>query len=114
MKLKKDLSSLSTSGTVSCGISSTVPMTRKNMTTFQSKDDVLTLLVHLGYLAYHHDNHKVSIPNTEIRGEFVRAVKGCEWKDVIDALEQSDRLLSATWNEDSETPCRLQCHEGIH
>ena len=76
---------------------------QNDMTTFQSKDDVLTLLVHLGYLAYHHDNQKVSIPNTEIRGEFVRAIKGCKWKDVIDALEQSDRLLSATWNEDSET-----------
>ena len=76
---------------------------QNDMTTFQSKDDVLTLLVHLGYLAYHHDNHKVSIPNAEIRGEFVRAIKGCKWKDVIDALEQSDRLLSATWNEDSET-----------
>ena len=76
---------------------------QNDMTTFQSKDDVLTLLVHLGYLAYHHDNQKVSIPNTEIRGEFVRAIKGCKWKDVIDALEQSDRLLSATWKEDSET-----------
>ena len=76
---------------------------QNDMTTFQSKDDVLTLLVHLGYLAYHHDNHKVSIPNAEIRGEFVRAIKGCKWKDVIDALEQSDRLLSATWNEHSET-----------
>ena len=76
---------------------------QNDMTTFQSKDDVLTLLVHLGYLAYHHDNHKVSIPNAEIRGEFVRAIKGCKWKDVIDALEQSDRLLSATWKEDSET-----------
>ena len=68
---------------------------QNDMTTFQSKDDVLTLLVHLGYLAYHHDNQKVSIPNTEIRGEFVRAIKGCKWKDVIAALEQSDRLLSA-------------------
>lgn len=80
---------------------------QNDMTTFQSKDDVLTLLVHLGYLAYHHDNHKVSIPNTEIRGEFVRAIKGCKWNDVIDALEQSDRLLSATWNKDSETVANI-------
>ena len=76
---------------------------QNDMTTFQNRDDVLTLLVHLGYLAYHHDNHKVSIPNDEIRGEFVRAVRSCKWKEVIDVLEQSDRLLQATWDGDSET-----------
>ena len=80
---------------------------QNDMTTFQSRDDVLTLLVHLGYLAYHHDNQKVSIPNTEIRGEFVRAIKSCKWKEVIDALEQSDRLLSATWQKDSETVAEI-------
>ena len=80
---------------------------QNDMTTFQSRDDVLTLLVHLGYLAYHYDNQKVSIPNTEIRGEFVRAIKSCKWEEVIDALEQSDRLLSATWLKDSETVAEI-------
>ena len=51
------------------------------MTTFQSRDDVLTLLVHLGYLAYHYDSCQVSIPNAEIRAEFVRAIKSCKWKE---------------------------------
>ena len=76
---------------------------QNDMTTFTSKDDVLTLLVHLGYLAFDREKSAVFIPNAEIRGEFRNAIMGEHWKDVIDALEQSDRLLSETWNEDSET-----------
>lgn len=76
---------------------------QNDMTTFTSKDDVLTLLVHLGYLAFDREKSAVFIPNAEIRGEFRNAIMGEHWKDVIAALEQSDRLLAATWNEDSET-----------
>lgn len=35
-----------------------------------SADDVLTLLVYLGYLTYHENDGTVQIPNEEIRGEF--------------------------------------------
>lgn len=50
------------------------PNYRQNdMTTITSKDDVLTLLVHLGYLAYNIENKTVYIPNEEVRQEFVRA-----------------------------------------
>lgn len=38
--------------------------------TFNSKDDVLTLLIHFGYLAYDAENETVRIPNKEIRTEF--------------------------------------------
>ena len=44
-----------------------------DMTTFHTKDDVLTLLIHLGYLGYDFDEKCVFIPNHEIRGEFVKA-----------------------------------------
>ena len=80
---------------------------QNDMTTFQSRDDVLTLLVHLGYLAYYSDSQQVSIPNSEIRAEFVRAIKNCKWKEVINALEQSDRLLMATWNQDEKTVAEI-------
>lgn len=43
------------------------PTTFQNdMTTFHMKDDVLTLLVHLGYLTYDEQTDKVFIPNQEI------------------------------------------------
>ena len=36
---------------------------QNDMTTFRSKDDVLTLLIHLGYLGYNSDDHTCYIPN---------------------------------------------------
>ena len=47
---------------------------QNDMTTIRSKDDVLTLLVHLGYLSYDIDSKSVYIPNEEVREEFIRAV----------------------------------------
>ena len=47
---------------------------QNDMTTIKSRDDVLTLLVHLGYLAYDIDHKSVFIPNEEIVEEFVRAI----------------------------------------
>ena len=75
---------------------------QNDMTTFESKDDVLTLLVHLGYLAYDMETAKTCIPNAEIKAEFVRAIKGCDWKEVIYAIEQSENLLQATWNQNAQ------------
>ncbi|MGN0485516.1 MAG: AAA family ATPase [Lachnospiraceae bacterium] len=80
---------------------------QNDMTTFASKDDVLTLLVHLGYLAFDMEKSAVFIPNMEIRGEFHNAIEGERWKDVIAALEKSDRLLEATWNQDADTVAKL-------
>ena len=48
---------------------------QNDMTSIRSRDDVLTLLVHLGYLAYNADCKTVCIPNEEIRLEFARAVQ---------------------------------------
>lgn len=80
---------------------------QNDMTTFESKDDVLTLLVHLGYLAYDREMGKAFIPNAEIRAEFVRAVKGSNWSEVITAIEKSEQLLRATWDEDAETVAQM-------
>ena len=45
-----------------------------DMATFRTEDDVLTLLIHLGYLAYDYDNKIVKIPNSEVRTEYVNSV----------------------------------------
>lgn len=72
------------------------------MTTFQGKDDVLTLLVHLGYLSYHWMNKTVSIPNKEVSQEYINAISTMNWKEVIDSVEASKKLLEALWNKDAE------------
>lgn len=53
------------------------------MESFSDKDDVLTLLVHLGYLAYSPDKKEVYIPNEEIKTEFQAAIKSTGWDTVV-------------------------------
>ncbi len=69
---------------------------QNDMTSFESKDDVLTLLVHLGYLGYDVDTSEVFIPNQEIANEFKNAIDGSGWSKIAQALEKSDELLEAT------------------
>lgn len=73
-----------------------------DMNSFNSRDDILTLLVHLGYLAYDADTSSVSIPNEEVRDEFARSIKSSKWDGVIRAVSGSDKLLDATLNGDEE------------
>ena len=63
------------------------------MTSFRGRDDVLTLLVHLGYLTYQEKSRRASIPNDEVRSEFLRAVRSSGWKEVADAVKASEALL---------------------
>lgn len=73
-----------------------------DMTTFVSKDDVMTLLVHLGYLGYDFDHQEVFIPNQEIENEFANAVRNSDWGAVTRALELSQNTLKAIWNKKEE------------
>lgn len=75
---------------------------QNDMTTLQSKDDVLTLLVHLGYLTYDETSEEVYIPNREIMQEFVRAVKVGGWDGLIQSLNRSEDLLKSTWALDEK------------
>lgn len=76
---------------------------QNDMTSFRSKDDVLTLLVHLGYLAYDEMEQSVSIPNMEIAGEFRNAIDGSQgWEPLAKVLHDSEALLKATLNLDSQ------------
>ena len=73
-----------------------------DMVTFATRDDVLTLLIHLGYLTYDFDTREVWIPNQEIMGEYATTLKVLGWSEVAEALRSSDELLKATLARDSE------------
>ena len=73
-----------------------------DMTTFSTADDVLTLLIHLGYLGYDFSSKEVFIPNSEIESEFVTAIQSAGWDTVINAIKKSDNLLKETWNKSAE------------
>ena len=78
-----------------------------DMTTFNSADNVLTLLVHLGYLSYDFDKKTVRIPNHEVKNEFISSIKELDgWETVITAIRKSQDLLQAIWTGDSETVAR--------
>jgi len=74
-----------------------------DMVTFETYDDILTLLIHLGYLGYTSETKEVFIPNKEISDEFVTAIKNANWDEISVALKKSDDLLKATWRGDSDT-----------
>ena len=73
-----------------------------DMTTFATKDDVLTLLVHLGYLTYDSENETVSIPNKEVSQEYVNAISTMNWHGVMESVQASRRLLEALWSGDAD------------
>ncbi|MFQ8995462.1 MAG: PD-(D/E)XK nuclease domain-containing protein [Agathobaculum sp.] len=73
-----------------------------DMTTFATKDDVLTLLVHLGYLTYDSENETVTIPNKEVSQEYVNAISTMNWHGVIESVQASRRLLEALWTGDAD------------
>jgi hypothetical protein len=75
---------------------------QNDMTNIKRKDDVLTLLVHLGYLAYHAESQSVYIPNEEVRREFIRAVTAGKHREVARLIQNSDQLLKDTLSMNTE------------
>ena len=79
---------------------------QNDMSVIHSKDDILTVLIHLGYLSYDRQKSECYIPNREVAGEMVNAVEANNWKPVVDALQKSERLLQATLEGDNEAVAR--------
>ena len=67
-----------------------------DMRNLKTKDDALTLLTHLGYLAYDSLEERAFIPNNEIMGKFRRAMKAGGWENVIKVIADSESLLQNT------------------
>lgn len=83
-------------------ISVTTSSFQNDMTTFETKDDVLTLLIHLGYLGYNASDHTCYIPNKEVTDAFVNSIRSSDWQETTKALLNSRALLEATWRKDEE------------
>ncbi|MDE7477806.1 MAG: PD-(D/E)XK nuclease domain-containing protein, partial [Lachnospiraceae bacterium] len=69
---------------------------RNDMCNFKTKDDVLTLLIHLGYLAYDSESKKAFIPNKEIIEEFENAMSVGGWSEIMRVVKASEKLLEDT------------------
>ena len=79
---------------------------QNDMRNFRTKDDVLTLLIHLGYLAYDAEKEEAFIPNKEIVGEFENAMSVSGWPEIMRILKASDKLLRDTLDGDADSVAR--------
>ena len=66
------------------------------MTSLKSKDDVLTYMIHLGYLGYNERKKTAFVPNEEIRQELTMAVESRHWNEMLVFQQESESLLDAT------------------
>ncbi len=84
-----------------------------DMTTFACADDVLTLLVHLGYLAYDVERGEAFVPNREVAGEYANAVGTGGWEEVARSIAASEKLLDSLLAGDADAVARgvEQAHE---
>jgi ribosomal protein S8 len=73
-----------------------------DLTNINSRDAVLTVLIHLGYLAYDTETEEAYVPNGEVRYALSVAVREADWTPVINALKRSERLLKLTWAGEAE------------
>ena len=79
---------------------------------FSNRDDVLTYLIHLGYLAFDQRTQRAFIPNEEIRQEFLAATRKKRWNELLEFENQSEELLDATLDQDTDTVAEMM--EKIH
>ena len=67
-----------------------------DLTKVNSSDSALTVLIHLGYLAYDEDLEACYIPNYEIKQEFVNAVDKLNWHEIYNPISNSLKLYEET------------------
>ena len=75
--------------------------------TLHDKDQVMTLLIHLGYLAYDQKEKKAYIPNLEVSEKLSDAIVSSDWGYASNALQNSRDLLWATWNGKEEFVAKI-------
>ena len=101
--LKEDVAVLMQGRRIPCDVTTY----QNDMTTFHSKDDIFTLLIHLGYLGYDSVTKEIFIPNREVEDVFRQTTKGEEWDYLFQTLKRSQKLLEATWTGDEDEVARL-------
>ena len=75
---------------------------QNDLSSVRSKDDVLTALIHLGYLSFDWRRSECYVPNKEVGDELINAVEENKWELVVKSVNQSEALLKATLRGNSE------------
>jgi hypothetical protein len=87
---------------------------QNDTTNFANRDDVLTYLIHLGYLGYNEDTETAFVPNEEVRQELVKATRQTKWNQLLELQQESDQLLDATLRLDGDAVAKQlgKIHDG--
>ena len=80
---------------------------QNDMFTFHGRDDVLALLINLGYLCYDGETREAFIPNKEVLSEFRTSTKDVDWMGTFEAYRKSQEILEATLNGNGEKTAEL-------
>ena len=73
-----------------------------DLTTFRGRDDVLTLLIHLVYLAFDLKSKTARIPNEEIRLEFARSIHEVRQDETMRRVRESTQLICDTVHRNAD------------
>lgn len=88
-------------------------MFQNDLSMVGSKDEALTALIHLGYLAYDREDGSSYIPNYEVKKAFQAALNTGNWGEISKVISRCDELLRATWAKDSDKVAEIieQAHD---
>lgn len=76
---------------------------KNKMDDLKNRNDVLTLLIHLGYLGFDEATSECFIPNKEIRLEFEVALEDTQMEGFVDAYKRSAKIMNALLSKDEKT-----------
>ena len=80
---------------------------QNTMESVNSKDNVFTYLIHLGYLCYNRKDKTCSIPNEEVRIEWINSIEdSADYKKVMAVVNASKKLLDDTIQGNEEAVAR--------
>ena len=80
---------------------------QNTLASINSKDNVFTYLIHLGYLCYNRKDKTCHIPNEEVRIEWINSIEdSSDYKTVMAVVNASKRLLDDTINGNAEAVAR--------
>ena len=80
---------------------------QNDLSGIESRDEVLTALIHLGYLAYQEKTGKAYIPNFEVAKAYQSALKKSGWTEVEKSISACDELLEAAIKGDAAKVAEL-------
>lgn len=75
---------------------------QNDVVNFKNRDDVITYLIHLGYLGYDQRKKQAFVPNEEIRQELAEVVEHTRWNEFLEFQKESSALLEATLDMEEE------------